>query len=101
MTNTNDYCLNTQRIQHYSHPTNDVFKPVPDSVRCKAWVCGHSLAAVVGSNSAGGIDVTRECCVLSGFLRRADNPFYTSCVGNPHRGPHAMLKESYQISTDN
>jgi hypothetical protein len=36
------------------------------AARSKAWVCGRSLAQVVGSNSAGGMDVCCECCVLSG-----------------------------------
>ena len=34
--------------------------------RTKAWVCGRSLAGIVGSNPAGGMDVCYECCVLSG-----------------------------------
>ena len=33
--------------------------------RSKAWVCGRSLAEIVGSNPAEGIDVCL-CCVLSG-----------------------------------
>ena len=32
----------------------------------KAWVCGRSLAGVVGTNPVGGMDVSCECCVLSG-----------------------------------
>ena len=36
------------------------------AVPSKAWVCGHSPAATVGSNPTGAIDVCRECCVLSG-----------------------------------
>ena len=31
--------------------------PIPVAVRSKAWVCGHPLAGIVGSNPAGGIDV--------------------------------------------
>jgi hypothetical protein len=27
------------------------------AVRSKAWVCGRSLAGIVGSNPAGGMDV--------------------------------------------
>jgi len=30
--------------------------------RSKAWVCGRSLAGVMGSNSARGMDVTVVCC---------------------------------------
>jgi hypothetical protein len=31
------------------------------AARSKAWICGRSLAAIAGSNPAGGMDV---CCVL-------------------------------------
>jgi hypothetical protein len=34
--------------------------------RSKAWVFGHSLAEIVGSNPTGGMDVCCECCVLWG-----------------------------------
>ena len=27
------------------------------AARSKAWVCGHSLAGIVGSNPAGGMDI--------------------------------------------
>jgi len=40
----------------------------PAVVRSKAWVCARSLAGIVGSNPAGGMDVCRECRVLSGRL---------------------------------
>ena len=36
------------------------------AARSKAWVYGRSLAGIVGSNPAGGVDVCVECCVLSG-----------------------------------
>jgi len=45
---------------------NLVLKPymsMEAAARSKAWVCGRSLAGIVGSNAAGGMDV---CCVLSG-----------------------------------
>ena len=32
-------------------------RPIPVAVRSKAWVCGLSLAGIVGSNPAGGMDV--------------------------------------------
>ena len=38
----------------------------PVAARSKAWVCGRSLAVIVGSNPAGGMDVCCGCCVLSG-----------------------------------
>ena len=32
----------------------------------KAWICGHSLAGIVGSNPVGALmSVSCECCVLS------------------------------------
>jgi hypothetical protein len=40
--------------------------PIPVTARSKAWVCGHSLTGVAGSNTAGGMDVCRKCRVLSG-----------------------------------
>jgi hypothetical protein len=35
--------------------------PIPVAARSKAWVFGRSLAGIVGSNPAGGMDV----CLLS------------------------------------
>jgi len=31
---------------------------IPVAARSKAWVCGRSLAGIVGSNPAGGMDVS-------------------------------------------
>ena len=36
------------------------------AARSKAWFFGRSLAEIMGSNPVGGMDVCRECCVLSG-----------------------------------
>jgi hypothetical protein len=36
----------------------------PLAARSKAWVCGHSLAEIVGSNPAGYVDICCECCAL-------------------------------------
>jgi hypothetical protein len=37
------------------------------AARSKAWVCGRSLAGIVGSNPAEGMDVCLlKICVLSG-----------------------------------
>ena len=37
------------------------------SYAVKAWVCGFSLAGIMGSNPAGAwMSVCYECCVLSG-----------------------------------
>ena len=40
-----------------------------EAARSKGWVCGRSLAGIVDSNPASGMDVCRECCVLSGGIR--------------------------------
>jgi len=37
------------------------------SVGPKTLVCGRSYAGIVGSNLAGGMDLCRERCVLSGI----------------------------------
>ena len=36
--------------------------PVPVTARSKAWVCGRSLAEILGSNPTGVVDV---CMLLS------------------------------------
>jgi hypothetical protein len=36
------------------------------AVRSQAGVCGSPLAGIAVSNPAGGMDVSCECCVLSG-----------------------------------
>ena len=36
------------------------------AARSKAWVYGRSLAGIMDSNPAGGMDVCFECCMLSG-----------------------------------
>jgi len=42
-------------------------KPIPVAARSKAWVCGLSLAGILGSNPAGAwMSVSCKCCVLSG-----------------------------------
>jgi len=33
-------------------------RPIPGAVRYKAWVCGHLLAEIEGSNPTGGLDVS-------------------------------------------
>jgi len=41
--------------------------PVPMAARHKAWVCGRSLAEIVGLNPVAGMDIyLPECCVFSG-----------------------------------
>jgi hypothetical protein len=41
-------------------------RPIPEAEQSMVWVCGCSLAGIVGSNPAGGMAVCYECCVLSG-----------------------------------
>ena len=36
------------------------------AARFKVWVCGRSIPGIAGSNPAGGMDVSCECCVLTG-----------------------------------
>jgi len=40
--------------------------PIPLAARSKAWVCGRTLAGIVGSNPARGMDVCllRVLCVV-------------------------------------
>ena len=48
-------------------PFSIILPPIPVTPRSKAWVCGRSLAGIVGSNPAGAwVSVSCECCVLSG-----------------------------------
>ena len=50
--------------------------PVPVAARSKAYVCGRSLAEIVGSNPTGGMDVCLLwvlCVVRLRSLRRADH----------------------------
>jgi hypothetical protein len=40
--------------------------PILVAACSKAWICGRSLAGIVGSNPVRGMDVSVvECCVLS------------------------------------
>ena len=60
--------------------------PIPVAVRSKASVCGLSPAEIVGSNPIGGMDVCRECCVLSGrglcdvLITRPEESYRLWCV---------------------
>ena len=39
--------------------------PIPADAPSKAWVCGRSMAGIVGSNPAGAwMSVCCDCCVL-------------------------------------
>ena len=45
-------------FNNYSLETLSVLFPVPVAARSKSWVCGSSLAEIVGLNPAGGMDVS-------------------------------------------
>jgi hypothetical protein len=55
---------------HPSFKTNYRYiAPIPVAARYKEWVCGRSLAGIVGSNPAGvWMSASCECCVLSGVV---------------------------------
>ena len=45
--------------------TNAHILAIPVAARYTMWVCGRSLAEIVGSNAGGVMDVCCECWVLS------------------------------------
>jgi hypothetical protein len=49
-----------------NHKPFPVFMLVPVAAWSMSQVCSHSPAEIVGSNPTGGMDVCRECFVLSG-----------------------------------
>jgi hypothetical protein len=59
---------------------------MPVAARSKAWICGRSLAGIVGSNSAAGINVCLLCIVCSSGRGLCDGPIshaekaYRICV---------------------
>ena len=64
-------------------------------MRCKACVCDLSLAGILGSNIAEGVDVSCECCVLSGR---------GLCVGlitNPEKSHRVWCVLSVIVKPDN
>jgi hypothetical protein len=58
------------------------------AARSKAWLCGHSLAGIAGSNLAGGMDIflLLVLCVLSGrgfcvsLITRPEESYRVWCV---------------------
>ena len=40
------------------------YLPVPEAARSKEWVCGHSLARIVGSNPTRDMDVSSVMSVV-------------------------------------
>jgi len=59
---------------------------IPVAARANAWVCGHSLSRIAGSNPAEGMDVCCERCVLSGrglcdgLFTRREKSYRAWCV---------------------
>jgi len=59
---------------------------MPVAVWSKVWVCGRSLARIVGSNSAAGMTVCLLCIVCSSGRGLCDGPItrpeeaYRICV---------------------
>ena len=45
----------------------DAVLPILVVARCKAWICGRSIAGTAGSNPVAGMDVCllRELCVVT------------------------------------
>ena len=44
----------------YAEVVDHVMQPIPVATRSKAWDCGRLLAGIMGSNTAGSLDV----CVM-------------------------------------
>ena len=61
--------------------------PIPMAARPKTRVCDRSLAGIVGSNPAAGMDVSCECCVLSSrrlcvaLIAHPEKSYRAWCVG--------------------
>jgi hypothetical protein len=55
---------------------------IPAAARSKAWVCGRSLAGIVGSNLAGGIErcVLSCLCLCVGLITRPEETYRMWCV---------------------
>ena len=63
-----------------------MYVPFPIAAWSKAWVCSHLLAGTAGSNPAGGVTVSYECCVLpgrnlcAGLIARPEDSYLLWCV---------------------
>ena len=76
--------------RYLSQKINTLYKyvvPIPVAARSKAWVCGRSIAGIVGSNPARGMEsVSCECCVFSGrglcvgLITRPEKSYRVWCV---------------------
>jgi hypothetical protein len=56
--------------------TNTPLRPMPVAARSKAWLCGRSLAGIVGSNPAGAMEsVSCECYLVRGLITRPEESY--------------------------
>jgi hypothetical protein len=59
---------------------------IPVAARSKTWVCGRSLTGIAGSDAARCMNVSFECCVLSGrglcvgLITRPEESYRVLCV---------------------
>jgi len=58
--------LKTLTLPYDTHSLHYRAKPIAVPARSKAWVCGRSLAGIVGSTPTGGTDICllRVLCVV-------------------------------------
>ena len=60
------YIVEMQCVSFVVGSSNIIYmEPIPVAMQSKACVFGCSLAGIVESNPARGMDVSSECCVLS------------------------------------
>ena len=63
-----------------------VYWPLALAAGTKSWFCVSSLTGVVASNPTGGLDVSCECCVLSGsglcdgLIARPEESYRVWCI---------------------
>jgi hypothetical protein len=82
------FCSSYSDHSNSGFQNKGVGKPVPVAARSAAWVCGHSLAGVAGSNPVIGtwMSVCCECCVSSrrgpcdGLITLPEESYRVGCV---------------------
>jgi len=68
---------------------------IPAASWSMAWVCGRSLAGIMGLNTVGAVDVCCECCVLPGtvsLLARSLNQRIPTDCGVPECVHEASMR---------
>ena len=53
-----DYATRPTYVYIYIYIYIHVYVPIPEAASFKVWVCGHSLAGIVGSNTAGSMNMS-------------------------------------------